>query len=367
MTDKKKKKKSKHIFLKILGLLIVLLLVGFFVAKNYYEGALEPMDAENPREVSIVIPSASTTDNIIDTLYQAGLIKNPLIFKYEIRSKNVGNKLKAGEYTLSTGMDTDTIIDTIVKGVKSYDTTRFTIPEGYEVREIADRLEEKELINKEVFLELTSKKENFEDKYEFLKELDDEQNLEGFLFPSTYEIYIGASEEEIIEKMLDQFEKIYNNEIKEKSKDFDLSLNQIVTLASIIEREGKLDNERPIMSGVFHNRLEEGMLLQSCATVQYILGERKPVLSNKDTSIDSPFNTYINTGLPPSPIASPGKVSLVSAVNPADVEYKYFVLTGRDGSHTFSVTLEEHNQAKKNMIRDWSYSEHKWRIYWWIY
>ena len=351
-TKGKKNKKKKHTFTKILGVLIILLVIGFFVAKNYYNQATGPMNVENPSTVNIVIPPASTTDFIGNTLHEEGLIKTPLIFKYKIKSENVASRLKAGEYILSTDMDLDTIIKTIVQGTKSHDTTRFTIPEGYEIREIADRLESEGLINKQLFLELTGNKENFQDKYEFLKELDKEQNLEGFLFPSTYEIYLGTSEEEIIEKMLSQFEVIYNNEIKEKSKDFDLTLNQIVTLASIIEREGKLDSERPIMSAVFHNRLEDSMLLQSCATVQYILGERKPVLSNKDTSIDSPFNTYINTGLPPGPIASPGKVSLVAAVNPEDVNYKYFVLTGRDGYHTFSVTLDEHNKAKKNMIRD---------------
>lgn len=352
MENIKKKQKKKHTFKRLLGIFFVLLIIGFFIVYDYYNQAIEPMNKENPSQVNIIIPSASTTDYIGEILYNKGLIKSPFIFKYRIKSKNVGSRLKAGEYILSTDMDLDKIIDTIVKGTKSYDTIRFTIPEGYEIREIADRLEREKLADKEVFLELTSKKENFEDKFEFLKELDKEQNLEGFLFPSTYEIYIGTSEEEIIEKMLEQFEKIYSSEIEDQSRNFDLTLNEIVTLASIIEREGKLDSERPIMSGVFHNRLEEGMLLGSCATVQYILGERKPVLSKEDTRIDSPFNTYINTGLPPSPIASPGKVSLVAAVNPADVEYKYFVLTGRDGSHTFSATLDEHNKAKKNMIRD---------------
>lgn len=350
MEETKKRKTNK--FKNKFAILIVLLIVGFFMARNYYEEAIGPMNEENPSEVNVNIPASSTTNYIADILHDEGLIKNTLVFKYKIKNRNVASRLKAGEYTLSTDMDLDTIIDVIVKGTKSTDTVRFTIPEGYEMREIADRLDKEGLINKEVFLELVDRKENFEDKYEFLKELDKEQNLEGFLFPSTYEIYIGTSEEEIIEKMLSQFEKIYNSEIKEKSKEFDLTLNQIVALASIIEREGKLDKERPIMSAVFHNRLEDGMLLQSCATVQYIIGERKPVLSTEDTEINSPFNTYKNAGLPPGPIASPGEISLIASVNPADVDYKYFLLTGRDGSHTFSRTYDEHKNAKKNMIRD---------------
>lgn len=345
-----KKTKSKKSF----SLLVVvsIIIIGFLFARSYYKKALRPMDEKATSQIDVIIPPSSGVDYISNTLYDEGLIKNTLIFKFRIKSRGVASKLKAGEYTLSTDMDLDTIIDNIVKGSQKYDTARFTIPEGYEIREIADKLEKEDLIDKKIFLELVSNKGNFEDEFQFLKKLNKGQNLEGFLFPSTYEIYTGTSEKEIIEKMLSQFEKIYNSEIKEKSKNIDLNLNQIVTLASIIEREGKLDSERPIMSAVFHNRLKDGMLLQSCATVQYILGERKPVLSTEDTKIDSPFNTYKNTGLPPSPISSPGKISLVAAVNPENVDYKYFVLTGRDGSHTFSVTLDEHNRAKKNMIRD---------------
>ena len=243
-------------------------------------------------------------------------------------------------------MDLETIINQISKGGKSQNTVRFTIPEGYEIRQIADKLSQEGLINKEKFLKLASNKENFEDKHNFLKELDKNQSLEGFLFPSTYEIFVNSSEREIIEKMLSQFEKVYEKEVKPKMIGKNLSLNEVITLASIVEREGKVDSERPIMSAVFYNRLEKGMLLQSCATVQYVLGERKEVLSEKDTRIDSLYNTYINKGLPPGPIASPGESSLVAAVNPADVEYLFFVLTGSDGTHTFTTNYKDHLNAK---------------------
>ena len=279
-------------------------------------------------------------------LYERGLVKHPLIFRYEIKSKGVGGKLKAGDYELSTGMDIDEIIDSLTKGGISRNTTRFTIPEGYEIRQIADRLSNEKIVDHNRFLELVSDKANFEDKYDFLKLLDDGQNLEGFLFPSTYEIFVGSSEEQIIEKMLDEFEKIYESDLKSKIEEMDLEFNEIITLASIVEREGKVEEELPIMSAVFHNRINQGMMLQSCATVQYILGERKEVLTNEDTRTPSPFNTYINQGLPPSPIASPGKIALVAAVNPADVDYLFFVLTGEDGSHTFTKTYNEHLKAK---------------------
>ncbi len=341
--NKKNKKKSSF---KKLVLFLIILIGGYYFAMNYYEDAIGAINSENPSEVDVVIPPFSTTDKIAEILKDQGLIKNPLIFKYVARKEQVGNRLKAGEYILSTEMNVKSILDILVKGTKNKDTARFTIPEGYEIKQIADKLSEQGLVDKDTFLSLTSDKSNFEASYVFLSELEKGQSLEGFLFPSTYEIFKDVREEEIIEKMLDQFQDIYEEEIRPKMSEFDLNLNEIITLASIIEREGKLDSERPIMSAVFHNRLKDGMKLQSCATVQYVLGERKPVLSTKDTLIDSPFNTYIHTGLPPAPIASSGKASLVAAVNPADVDYLFFVLTGDDGSHTFTRTYEEHINAK---------------------
>lgn len=342
----KTENKKKNPIFKILILLVVLIAGGYFFASNYYKSGIDAVDAENPTEVEIVIPPSTSAETIGEILKENGLIKNPLIFRYKAKIDGASSRLKAGEYILSTAMDIDTILERLVKGSKNMDTAKFTIPEGYEIKEIAERLSEDGVVDKEVFLDLTSDKSNFEDKYSFLKELDGGQSLEGFLFPSTYEIYKDASEEEIIDKMLSQFEKIYREEIEPKMSDFDLSLNQIITLASIIEREGKLDKERPLISAVFHNRLEDGMMLQSCATVQYVLGERKEELSTADTRIDSPFNTYINEGLPPAPIASSGKASLLAAVNPEDVDFLFFVKTGADGSHTFTRTYEEHLDAK---------------------
>ena len=123
----------------------------------------------------------------------------------------------------------------------------------------------------------------------------------------------------------------------------------MITLASIIEREIKVDDERPLAASVFYNRIAQGMRLQSCATVQFILGERKAKLTNEETQIDSPYNTYINEGLPPAPIASPGMKSIEAAINPAQTDYLFFVLTGDDGSHTFTSTYEDHLKAKENM------------------
>lgn len=340
--NKKRKSKSKG-FLTLIILCVILF--GVFFAQRYYKESLGAMAADNPSDIKIVIPPSSSTSKIADILYKEGLIKNQLIFKYQVKAKGVGSKLKAGEYTLSTGMDLDNIIARLIKGGKSRETVRFTIPEGFEIGQMAEKLSKEGIVDKDRFLELASSKGNFEDEYTFLKELNDKQSLEGFLFPSTYEIFVGATEEEIIGKMLDEFEKVYIKDVEPKLKELNLTLNEAVTLASIVEREGKVDEERPLMSAVFHNRLKKGMMLQSCATVQYILGERKEVLTNEDTRIESPYNTYIHEGLPPAPIASPGEASLIAAVNPADVDYLFFVLTG-NGTHTFTKTYEEHLNAK---------------------
>lgn len=344
--EKKSHRKLGITLLVIFSIIALSTIGGISYVKKYIKDSFGPMNKSNPITLDIQVPSASTTTKIADILHENGLIKHPLVFKYQVKNRGLDGKLKAGDYELSTAMDLDTIIDEITKGSKNKNIARFTIPEGYEIRQMAERLSSEGIVDKERFIQLASDKANFEDKFTFLKELGDGQSLEGFLFPSTYEVFQGDKEEEIIGKMLKEFEKIYDRDISSIYEELNLTLNDVVTLASIIEREGKLDEERPLMSAVFHNRIEQNMMLQSCATVQFILGERKEVLTNEDTRIESPYNTYINEGLPPGPIASPGETSLIAAVNPADVDYLFFVLTGEDGSHTFTKTYSEHLNAK---------------------
>ncbi len=342
------KSKKGHKPIGLIFVFIIIIAAAFlgFYGKNYYSQALGSMDKNNMSNVEIEIAPGSNLNKIGDYLHEKGLIKNTKIFLFRAKTLGLDSKIKAGNYNLSQSMDLDTIIESLTKGSKNTNTTRFTIPEGYEIPQIGEKLANEGLVNGERFLDLVSDKGNFEEKYSFLKALDDKQSLEGFLFPSTYEIYVGATEEDIIEKMLSQFEKIYKKDIENRLAQMDMTINEAITLASIVEREGKLKNELPLMSAVFHNRIDQGMMLQSCATVQYILGERKEVLSTKDTQIPSPYNTYINTGLPPAPIASPGEDAIIAALNPADVDYLFFVLTGADGSHTFTKTYDAHINAK---------------------
>ncbi|MBZ4688048.1 MAG: aminodeoxychorismate lyase [Clostridiales bacterium] len=330
---------------KVFGIIIIFLFL--FVASTAYwvKVQLEPVDP-HAGDVTVVISANSTTADIAELLYKEGIIRNSYFFRVYARISRLDRDLKAGNYVLSPAHSLPEIVDKLSKG--SVTLRSFTIPEGYTVKQIAERLAEEGFINKGRFLDLA---ENGEFDFPYSESLSEGENrLEGFLFPDTYKIPDYYTEEQIIQLMLDRFTEVYNNSIKKKAEDMGMSVKETVTLASIIEREVQDPSEREIVSGVFHNRLKIEMPLQSCATVQYILGETKEVLLNEDIEKPSPYNTYLHPGLPPGPIASPGKASLLAAVSPADVEYLYFVSKG-DGTHHFSTTLKEHNAAKKKYLK----------------
>lgn len=328
---------------------IVIGVGGYFGFDYYIANAEKPVNVKNNSEITVDIPEGSSTDKIATVLSEKNLIKDKNVFKYSAKRKGMDSKFKAGSYKLRQNMNMNEISSSITKGAIKLGDYGFTVPEGYEIRQIADILSKDSIVNRERFLELTSNADNFKEKYAFLASVPAGKGLEGYLYPDTYRIDKTSEnrEELIIEMMLDNFEKHYTEELNAKAAALGLDTNQAITLASIVEREAQAENERSLVSAVFHNRIKEGMGLQSCATVQYILEERKPVLSYEDTKIDSPYNTYIHPGLPPAPIASPGIESLIAALNPEDVDYMYFVAKG-DGSHAFSTTYEEHLNAQNN-------------------
>ena len=226
------------------------------------------------------------------------------------------------------------------------------IPEGYTFNQIADKLEKASLISKDKFASVASK-EKFD--YKFLKDIPNrEKKLEGYLFPDTYIFDVKAGEKAIIDRMLARFDEIFKPEYYDKAKALGLSVDDVIILASLIEREAKEYEERRLISGVFYNRLKSKdpahKKLQSCATIQYILlnrtGEVKPKLTEADTKIEDPYNTYLHEGLPPGPICCPGKESIEAALEPEATDYYYFVSKG-DGTHEFSKTLSQHQAAVK--------------------
>jgi len=329
-----------------LAFLVVMLLIlaaGFML----YRCIFVPVDMEAEEEnVLVDIESGTTTGDIGVKLEDKNLIRSAFIFTQYLRLTGMDKDIKAGSYALSPSMDVPEIAGYLAGGeVEDLDTIVFTIPEGWNIEQMAGHLDEQRLVDKERFLELVySPAPELIDDYPFLEgEISSrEYYLEGYLFPKTYEVDAEAAEEDIIRVMLDQMKKVIE-EKWEKIEETGMTPEEIITLASIIEKEAVVDQERQVISSVFHNRLEAGMALESCATVNYALGEYKEVLLFQDLETDSPYNTYQKRGLPPGPIASPGRASIRAALNPKDTDYRYFVSRGDgSGKHLFAETYEGH-------------------------
>lgn len=260
-------------------------------------------------------------------------------FRLRAKFSGLSQSLKAGNYVFVTGMPYSEVIAILTSG-KSVDF-RITIPEGYTVKQIAALLEEKKLAKA---AEIEAEAKRFAPYAYMGSNVAQDYAAEGFLFPDTYYIGEGQSAAEILAAMAGQFDAQFTAEMRARAAELGLSVREVVTLASLVEREALFDDERPVIAQVFLNRLRDSMPLQSCATVQYILGEPKAELTVADTKIASPYNTYLHMGLPPGPIANPGLASLRAVLYAAPTEYLYFV-ADKHGRHHFSKTYEEHLRA----------------------
>ncbi|QHI73694.1 endolytic transglycosylase MltG [Aminipila terrae] len=329
----------------IISVLVVILTGSIF----YYVSNLgKPFDKNNTRAVAVNIPPGSGTGTIGQILQKNRIISSANNFK--LLSKMDGNdgKYKAGEYSLSPSMTIEQIMKIIISGDSN--TGRFTIPEGLTLKETAEKLAAKNLINKESFM---SEAQYGTFNYKFMSLLPNNANrLEGFLYPETYDIYTTASEHEIINKMLAQFDKLVTDEYYNRATAMGYDMYKIITIASLIEKETLVSSEKATVASVIYNRLAINMPLQIDAAVQYALPEHKDRLDYNDLQVNSPYNTYQNTGLPPGPICSPGIDSIKAALYPADTNYYYYVLSAeKNGSHKFSNTYEEFLKNKKAYIK----------------
>ncbi|WFD09010.1 endolytic transglycosylase MltG [Tepidibacter hydrothermalis] len=320
---------------------IVLIIASGLVYFNIQTG---PYDSSSEKQVLVDIKKGSSLNSVSEILFEKKLIKNKLFFKITAKVNDMDKGIKAGLYKINQSYSNKEILDILNSGRVYKDLVKVTIPEGFEAHQIAERISKLGLVDKNKFMDLVNNPSVFSENYKFLNE-EDILSLEGYLFPDTYFFNKSYSEEDVINVMLKRFDEIYTDEYKKVQDEKNLTLNQVISLASIVEREARLDEERNVIAGVFYNRMDIKMPLQSCATVQYILGERKPNLSFDDIKIDSPYNTYKNAGLPPGPIASPGKKSIEAALYPDDVDYLYFVAK-KNGSHSFSKTYNEHLKRK---------------------
>jgi UPF0755 protein len=310
------------------------------------EDAYAPMDPQKTDNVIVDIPQGSSVTSMGNILFESGLIRQADYFKARVKVLGVDSKLKAGRYAFQLSQSMDDIINHIVSGDVYRDLIKVTIPEGYEIKQIVETLEAAGLVKSESFYALMASAPL---EYAFLEGIPEgERRLEGFLFPATYTFEKGVSEEKVLKALLDKFDTVFKPEYYDTVKSLDLTVYQLITMASIVEREGQVRSELPLIAGVFYNRIQKDIKLESCATIQYALGDRKAKLYNKDLEIESPYNTYKYFGLPLGPIASPGEAALQAALFPEASDKLFFVLSNKgDGSHIFSKTYAEHLQAKK--------------------
>ncbi|WP_459128811.1 endolytic transglycosylase MltG [Guggenheimella bovis] len=334
--------------------LLILALLFTLVGCDQIESSMhEPVDPNDKTMVDFTVETGESVKSVAGKLDEMKLIADSGVFKNYMSDNDLAKKLRPGTYKLSKSMRLEEIVATITKPKETArETVKVTFPEGFEVKDIINKLVEEGLVSDVEAFKKVLKEEPFD--YEFLQGVDRESLLEGYLFPDTYEFYKDSTAKEIIEKFLKNFDKKYSEELRARAKELDLSTNDVVTLASIIEREGKSKDEFPIIAGVFYNRIKDGMPFQACSTVQYILGERKPVLSIADTKIESPYNTYLHKGLPPAPIASPSLTAIKAALYPEEHDYLFFVVKNMgDGTHYFAKTYDEHLKnielSKKNL------------------
>lgn len=331
--------------------LLIILTVAFFAARWLLRIYSETYDFE--RTVTLSEPVTVTVDpglgssQISDILYEAGLTKSSQIFRSYAKEKEIDNILRPGEYSFEGEVSLADIAEALTRG--GFDkgkNVKVTLPEGLTLPEIAAVLEAKGIVEATAFLDYT---ENAQLDFDYIPAIGSLNRLEGFLFPETYQMDPSWDEAKVTDLLLKQFDKIWKEEWRRRAAELGMSTLEIITLASIIEREARVDSDRPLISAVFYNRLKIDMLLQSCATVQFVLGERKEILTYADLEIDSPYNTYKYKGLPPGPIACPGRLSIEAALYPEDCDYLYFVAKP-DGSHHFSKTLAEHEAAVKKYL-----------------
>ncbi len=326
------------------ALLIVLAAAGAWL------GLLRPeVRVDAGRSVQVDVPRGSSPADVGRVLAARGVIDNAAMFRLRVQWAGAEGQLQPGVYDLRTGMTYGDAIEALREGPPVVLTT-LTIPEGWTIRQVAARVEEKTGVPSAEFSDLATKgARSF--RFAFLSS-NPTDSLEGYLFPKTYRVAPGATAREILEMMLTQFGEETSGLDLAYAASRGVTMHGLVTIGSMVERETKTADDRPLVSSVIYNRLSKGMYLEIDATVQYVLGN-KPRLLYSDLRVRSPYNTYLNKGLPPGPIASPGLASLQAAAEPADTGYLYYVLTHKDGSHSFALTREEFlrlkAQAKKGL------------------
>lgn len=324
-------------FWAILIVVLIVIIGGIFFMYN--KTINHPIKSNN-ETITINVKEGEGFYSLLNELKTQNVIKNEFFIKVYLKINNITPKVSEGTYKVNS----DTDLNNLIKTLEKENSIKVVIPEGYNVSQIGDVLEKSGLFTKEAFINATK-------EYKlpsFIKKNDKVRNpLEGFLFPDTYSFKEGVTPDEVIKTMLNQFENVMKEVEKETGvKIPEDKIYEVVTKASIIEKEARIDEDRPLISSVIDNRLKKGMPLQIDATVIYALGKHVDVVSLKDLKVDSPYNTYKHKGLPIGPICNPGKPSLIAAIKPEKTDYLYYLLIKGSNKHDFTASGDEFNKLR---------------------
>lgn len=361
------KKVIRKLLIYLISISIVVATVSITVSVAYNK-YIKPVDIEDKTLIEVEVPMGSSVNDIADILYEKNLIRSASVFKLMADFSNKANKMQAGKYELSKSMTIERIIDELLTGRVSVTTISITIREGDDIRKIASRLANEYKMNftEEEFIKEAKQIDKYVDSFPILSNIPKERYetdfpLEGYLFPDTFYVFADSTPEQIINKLIGEFQRKFDDEIKDKAEQMGLSVDEVVTLASIIQNEGTYEDFEKI-SAVFHNRLKMNMRLESCATVNYVLDKEVSQINitTEDTKIESPYNTYRNGGLPIGPISSPGQAAILAALNPYEEYMKdgnkmlFFVLMDpREGLHAFNTNYDDHVRDKRKYEKLW--------------
>jgi UPF0755 protein len=354
---------TKRIVILILSIFL-LVIIGIIIGVSAYVSAMLKPPASSSVDVHISIPQGSGSIKIASILEKGGLVRNANVFSYYLKWKKQGSRFQAGEYSMKPGISFDDIVKQLNAGETiQEEMIRLTIPEGYTISQIVQKIQGEPSWNGDTFQKIVDSGQGIHLESLAFKQIPDlktiRHRLEGYLFPDTYEFKKGTTEVEVVQRMLEELNKklaLLPPDWEAAMSSRGLTFHQLLTVASLIEKEVAVDEERPLVASVIYNRLSQKMPLQIDATVQYLFDKPKDRLFDKDLQTKSPYNTYLNGGMPPGPIASPSLASIQAALYPADTKYMYYV-TKKDGSkgHLFAETFQGHQKniaASKQQTKD---------------
>lgn len=348
---------------KIRIVFVLLIIIAFIFLLSYRRGINKPV-SNNTDEIVFVIEKGESINQIVGHLDELGLIRSENHFSIYSRLHNKSTKFQAGKYILSQSYSTKEIIKMMTIGNTIGNEKEIKVLEGWTTNDIAQYFETNGLFQREEFFELVGfprvdyRKEmsmldpkDYSDEYSFLRDKPEYYGMEGYLFPDTYRIFNDATLEDIVEKMLDNFDTKLTSEMREDIEEQGKTIYDIITIASIIEKEVREDSDKKIVSGILYKRLTIGMKLQIDSTINYITGNNDPSVTIKDTNIDSEYNTYKYYGLPIGPISNPGIESIKAAIYPTSSEYLFYLNRQDTGETIFSRTYLEHLDNKNKYLK----------------